>query len=129
MKPLNGKVGQDEGLLAVSILPHQAILSSLMSCDLSKLHWFLRTVKLFIQHVVRGGYWVPTSCSLTVNGGVASHALSLLCVRWKCDLAGQIGSMLRLLQMGPPKVLTTFLVPIQSSWQLSLLELPPAESL
>ena len=33
--------------------------------------------------------------------------------------------MLRLLQMGPSKVLTTFLIPIQSSWQLSLLELPP----
>ena len=33
--------------------------------------------------------------------------------------------MLRLLQMGPSMVLTTFLIPIQSSWQLSLLELPP----
>ena len=33
--------------------------------------------------------------------------------------------MLHLLQMGPSKVLTTFLIPIQSSWQLSLLELPP----
>ena len=33
--------------------------------------------------------------------------------------------MLRLLQMGPSKVFTTFLIPIQSSWQLSLLELPP----
>ena len=33
--------------------------------------------------------------------------------------------MLRLLQMGPSKVLTTFLIPIQSSWQLSVLELPP----
>ena len=33
--------------------------------------------------------------------------------------------MLRLLQMGPSKVLATFLIPIQSSWQLSLLELPP----
>ena len=33
--------------------------------------------------------------------------------------------MLHLLQMGPSKVLTTFPVQIQSSWQLSLLELPP----
>ena len=33
--------------------------------------------------------------------------------------------MLRLLQMGPSKVLTTFPLRIQSSWQLSLLELPP----
>ena len=33
--------------------------------------------------------------------------------------------MLRLLQMGPSKLLTAFLIPIQSSWQLSLLELPP----
>ena len=33
--------------------------------------------------------------------------------------------MLHLLQMGPSKVLTTFLIPIQSSWQLSLLELSP----
>ena len=33
--------------------------------------------------------------------------------------------MLRLLQMGPSKVLTTFFIQIQSSWQLSLLELPP----
>ena len=33
--------------------------------------------------------------------------------------------MLRLLQMGPSKVLTTFFILIQSSWQLLLLELPP----
>ena len=33
--------------------------------------------------------------------------------------------MLRLLQMDPSKVLTTFPLRIQSSWQLSLLELPP----
>ena len=33
--------------------------------------------------------------------------------------------MLHLLPMGPSKVLTTFLIPIQSSWQLSLLELSP----
>ena len=32
--------------------------------------------------------------------------------------------MLRLLQMGPSKVLTTFFIQFQSSWQLSLLELP-----
>ena len=57
--------------------------------------------------------------------------LSLLCVHWKCDLVRQVSAMLRLLQMGPSKVLTTFLIPIQSSWQLSVLELPPppAESL
>ena len=33
--------------------------------------------------------------------------------------------MLHLLQIDPCKVLTTFLIPIHSSWQLSLLELPP----
>ena len=33
--------------------------------------------------------------------------------------------MLHLLQMGPFKLLTTFPLRIQSSWQLSLLELPP----
>ena len=33
--------------------------------------------------------------------------------------------MLHLLQMGPSKVLTTFLLQIQNSWQLSLLELAP----
>ena len=32
--------------------------------------------------------------------------------------------MLHLLEMGPSKVLTTFPLQIQSSWQLSLLELP-----
>ena len=50
---------------------------------------------------------------------------SLLCVRWKCDLAGQVSAMLRLLQMGPSKMLTTFFIQFQSSWKLSLLELPP----
>ena len=29
-------------------------------------------MKLLAQHDVRGDYWVPTNCSLTVNGGVAS---------------------------------------------------------
>ena len=53
--------------------------------------------------------------------------LSLLCVCWKCDLAGQVSAMLHLLQMGPSKVLTTFPLQIQSSWQLSLLELPPLQ--
>ena len=33
---------------------------------------------------------------------------SLLCVHWKCDLAGQVSAILHLLQMGPSKVLTTF---------------------
>ena len=42
-------------------------------------------------------------------------------------MVGQVSAMLRLLQMGPSKVLTTFLIPIQSSWQLSLLELPPCQ--
>ena len=36
--------------------------------------------------------------------------------------------MLHLLQMNPSKVLTTFPVRIQSSWQLSLLELPPCRN-
>ena len=36
--------------------------------------------------------------------------------------------MLRLLQMGPSKVLTTFLIQIQSSWPLSLLKLPPCRN-
>ena len=36
--------------------------------------------------------------------------------------------MLHLLQMGPSKVLTTFALQIQSSWQLSLLELPPCRN-
>ena len=54
--------------------------------------------------------------------------LSLLCVRWKCDLAGQVSAMLHLLEMGPSKVVTTFPLQIQSSWQLSLLELPPCRN-
>ena len=36
--------------------------------------------------------------------------------------------MLRLLQMGPSKVLTTLFIQIQSSWQLLLLELPPCRN-
>ena len=36
--------------------------------------------------------------------------------------------MLYLLQMGPSKVLTTFPVQIQSSWQLSFLKLPPCHN-
>ena len=36
--------------------------------------------------------------------------------------------MLHLLQMGPSMVLTTFPLQIQSSWQLSLLELPPCHN-
>ena len=36
--------------------------------------------------------------------------------------------MLHLLQMGPSKVLTTFPLRIQSSWQLSRLELPPCRN-
>ena len=45
-------------------------------------------------------------------------------MRWKCDLAWQVSAMLHLLQMDPFKVLTTFFLQIQSSWQLSLLKLP-----
>ena len=54
--------------------------------------------------------------------------LSLFCVRSKYDLAGQVSAMLHLLQMGPSKVLTTFPFQIQSSWKLSLLELPPCRN-
>ena len=36
--------------------------------------------------------------------------------------------MLHLLQMSPSKVLTTFPLKVQSSWQLSLLELPPCRN-
>ena len=36
--------------------------------------------------------------------------------------------MLRLLEMSPSMVLTTSLIQIQSSWQLSLLELPPCRN-
>ena len=49
----------------------------------------------------------------------------MLSVHWKCDLAGQVSAMLYLLHMGPSKVLTTFPLQIQNSYQLSLLELPP----
>ena len=49
-------------------------------------------------------------------------------MRWKCDLAGKVSAMLHLLQMGPSKVHTTFPLQIQSSWQLSLLELPPCRA-
>ena len=62
---------------------------------------------------------------LLMSGNVHPNHLSLLCVRWKCDLAGQVSAMLHLLQMGPSKVLTTFPLQSQSSRQLSLLELPP----
>ena len=44
--------------------------------------------------------------------------LSLLCVRWKCDLEEKVSAMLHLLQMGPKctiKVLTTFPLQIQNS--------------
>ena len=43
-------------------------------------------------------------------------------------MAGQVSAMLRLLQMGPFRVLTTFPVQFQSSRQLSLLELPPCRN-
>ena len=54
--------------------------------------------------------------------------LFLLCVRWKCDLVGQVSAMMHMLQMGPSKVLTAFPLQIQSSWQLSILELPPCRN-
>ena len=47
---------------------------------------------------------------------------------WKCDLAGQVSAILHWLQIGLSKVLTTFPFQIQSSWQLSLLELPPCRN-
>ena len=46
----------------------------------------------------------------------------------KCDLAGQVSAILHWLQIGLSKVLTTFPFQIQSSWQLSLLELPPCRN-
>ena len=51
----------------------------------------LRTVKLFTQHVVRGDYWVPTNCSLTVNGGVASLIAWLDHSRQKTEVGGKQG--------------------------------------
>ena len=65
---------------------------------------------------------------LLLMSGKASQPwphLFLLSVYWKCHLAGQVSAMLYLLQIDPPKVLTTFPLQIQNSWQLSLLELPP----
>ena len=50
---------------------------------------------------------------------------SLALLRLLIHMAGQVSAILHLLQMGPSKVLTTFPFQIQSSWQLSLLELPP----
>ena len=41
--------------------------------------------------------------------------LSLLCVRWKCDLAGKVSARLHLLQLGSSKVLTTLPLQIQNS--------------
>ena len=70
----------------------------------------------------------PSSSSLVDERQRSSEPwphLFLLSVRWKCDLAGQVSAMLCLLQIAPPKVLTTFPLQIQSSWQLSLLELLP----
>ena len=52
----------------------------------------------------------------------------MLCVRWKGGLVGQVSAMLNLLQLSPSKVLTIFTLQIQSSWQLSLLELPPCRN-
>ena len=48
-------------------------------------------MKLFTQHVLRGDYWVPTNCSLIVNGGVASINawLDHLCL--KADVKGKEG--------------------------------------
>ena len=53
----------------------------------------------------------PHSSSSPDEPGPSSQPwphLSLLCVRWKRDLAGQVSAMLHLIQMGPSKVLITF---------------------
>ena len=49
-------------------------------------------------------------------------------MRWKCDLAGQVSVILHLLQVGLFRVLTTFPLQNQSSWQLPFLELPPCRN-
>ena len=48
-------------------------------------------MKLFTQHVVRGDYWVPTNCSLTVNGGVASLIAWLDHSCQKTEIGGKQG--------------------------------------
>ena len=48
-------------------------------------------MRLFTQHVVRGDYWVPTNCSLTVNGGVASLIVWLDHSCQKTEVEGKQG--------------------------------------
>ena len=48
-------------------------------------------MKLFTQPVVRGDYWVPTNCNLTVNGGVASLIASLDHSCQKTEVGGKQG--------------------------------------
>ena len=52
----------------------------------------LRIVRLFSQHVIRGDYWVPTNCSLTVNGGVASLIAQLDHSCQKTEVGGSVPS-------------------------------------
>ena len=48
-------------------------------------------MKLFTRHVVRGDNWVPTNCSLTVNGGVASSIARLDHSYQKTEVGGKQG--------------------------------------
>ena len=48
-------------------------------------------MRLFTQHVVRGDYWVPTNCSLTINGGVASLIAWLDHSYQKTEVGGKQG--------------------------------------
>ena len=46
---------------------------------------------MFTQYVVRGDYWVPTNCSLTANGGVASLIAWLDHSCQKAEVGGKRG--------------------------------------
>ena len=48
-------------------------------------------MKLFTQHVVRSDYWVPTNCSLTVNGEVANLITWLDHSRQKTEVGDKQG--------------------------------------
>ena len=52
-------------------------------------------MKAFTQHVVRGDYWAPTNCSLTVNDGVASLIAWLDHSCQKTEVGGKQGHALR----------------------------------
>ena len=62
---------------------------------------------------------------LLMSGGSVQpwSRLFLLSVPWKCDLEGQVGAMLHLLQMGPSRMLTIILLQFQCFRQLPLLKL------